>query len=365
MNQEEGDKAVHGPLISVIMPVYKVEPYLPAAVESVLSQTCQDFELILVDDASPDNCPALCDEYAARYKNVQVLHKEKNGGLGAARNTGADAARGRYLYYMDSDDWIDRGAFARVEAAVRTFPAKVVIMGLLEEYYENGVLKKTIPVTVPGWIAKTPKQVHQKIAALEKAGLYGYAWNKFYSHEHIRSQQLAFTSVTLIEDIEFNVRFFEAIDSCIYLDCTPYHYAKRMTGSLTDKFVPDYFPLHEARIRMVKEQLERWGEYKGKSREILGELYLRYFYSAISRNRQKESGMSGRQRKIWVKERFRSDLFREILTGIHPSERLLRWMLCPVRKQWAGGCLALGSAMYIAKQKCPVLFARVKQTGRH
>lgn len=356
--------ADHSPLISVIMPVYKVEPYLPSAVESVLEQTFQDFELILVDDESPDNCPALCDEYARQYEQVQVLHKPKNGGLGAARNTGAAVARGRYLYYMDSDDWIDKDLFERVNASIQSYPANVIMIGLLEEYYENGVLKRTIPVTVPGWTAKTAKEVHKKVAALERAGLYGYAWNKFYSREHIQAQQLSFSSVTLIEDIEFNVRFFESIDSCTYLDCTPYHYAKRMKGSLTDKFVADYFSLHETRIRMVKEQLERWGEYKGKSREILGELYLRYFYSAICRNRQKESGMSRKDQKAWVQARFQDALFRDILRGVRPSERILRWMLYPARKRWAGGCLALGTVMYAAKHKSPVLFAKMKQTGR-
>lgn len=165
-------KSDHSPLISVIMPVYKVEPYLPSAVESVLAQTFQDFELILVDDESPDNCPALCDAYARQYEKVQVLHKPKNEGLGAARNTGAAVARGRYLYYMDSDDWIDQDLFERVSASIQTYPAKVIMIGLLEEYYENGVLKKTIPVTVPGWTAKTAKEVHKKVAALERAGLY-------------------------------------------------------------------------------------------------------------------------------------------------------------------------------------------------
>ena len=133
-------KSDHSPLISVIMPVYKVEPYLPSAVESVLAQTFQDFELILVDDESPDNCPALCDAYARQYEQVQVLHKPKNEGLGAARNTGAAVARGRYLYYMDSDDWIDQDLFERVSASIQTYPAKVIMIGLLEEYYENGVL---------------------------------------------------------------------------------------------------------------------------------------------------------------------------------------------------------------------------------
>ena len=91
------------PMISVIVPVYKVEAYLPACVESVLAQTYQNFELILVDDGSPDNCPALCDDFAARDSRIRVIHKE-NGGVSSARNAGIDAAKGDYLAFLDSDD---------------------------------------------------------------------------------------------------------------------------------------------------------------------------------------------------------------------------------------------------------------------
>lgn len=90
-------------LISVIIPVYKAEPYLSACVESVLAQTWKNFEIILVDDGSPDNCPRICDEFAARDSRIRVIHKE-NGGVSSARNAGIEAAKGEYLAFLDSDD---------------------------------------------------------------------------------------------------------------------------------------------------------------------------------------------------------------------------------------------------------------------
>lgn len=91
------------PLVSVIIPVYKVEAYLKACVESVLAQTWQDFEIILVDDGSPDQCPRMCDEFAAGDSRIRVIHKE-NGGVSSARNVGVHAAEGTYLAFLDSDD---------------------------------------------------------------------------------------------------------------------------------------------------------------------------------------------------------------------------------------------------------------------
>jgi len=90
-------------LISVIIPVYKTEPYLKQCVESVLAQTYSNMEIILVNDGSPDNCPAICDEFAARDSRIRVIHKE-NGGLSSARNAGIDVANGDYLAFLDSDD---------------------------------------------------------------------------------------------------------------------------------------------------------------------------------------------------------------------------------------------------------------------
>ncbi|MFD2214021.1 glycosyltransferase family 2 protein [Metabacillus endolithicus] len=95
------------PLISIIVPIYKVEKYLSNCIDSILDQTFTDFELILVNDGSPDNCGLLCDEYAKEDDRIRVIHKE-NGGLSSARNAGIDVARGEYFAFVDSDDFIHK-----------------------------------------------------------------------------------------------------------------------------------------------------------------------------------------------------------------------------------------------------------------
>lgn len=105
------------PIISVIVPVYKVEPYLHQCVDSILAQTFTDFELILVDDGSPDNCGKICDTYAEQDPRVRVIHQE-NGGLSAARNAGIDAANGAYLTFIDSDDMISETYLKNLYCAI-------------------------------------------------------------------------------------------------------------------------------------------------------------------------------------------------------------------------------------------------------
>ena len=93
-------------LISVIIPVYKVEKYLDRCLESIVNQTYKNLEIILIDDGSPDNCPAICDEYAQKDSRIKVIHKA-NGGVSSARNKGIDVATGDYIGFVDSDDWIE------------------------------------------------------------------------------------------------------------------------------------------------------------------------------------------------------------------------------------------------------------------
>ena len=107
------------PLISVVIPVYKVEEYLRECVDSVLRQTYRNLDIILVDDGSPDKCPAMCDDYAKSDSRVRVIHRS-NGGLSAARNSGIGISRGEYITFIDSDDYVSRAYVEQLYFTLRT-----------------------------------------------------------------------------------------------------------------------------------------------------------------------------------------------------------------------------------------------------
>ena len=115
------------PLISVIIPIYKVEPYLRKCVDSILSQTYRNLEVILVDDGSPDGCPEICDEYAARDTRVKVIHKE-NGGASSARNAALDVNHGEYILFVDADDYLDNNSYIdKLYRYAQEYSADVVV----------------------------------------------------------------------------------------------------------------------------------------------------------------------------------------------------------------------------------------------
>lgn len=129
--------------ISIIVPVYNVEPYLRRCVDSILAQTLTDFELILVDDGSPDGCPAICDEYAEKDSRVHVIHKE-NGGVSSARNTGMAVAEGKYFLFCDSDDYVSPQWCETLYVAAEGDPNYLAFGGINRVWPENAGLELNI-----------------------------------------------------------------------------------------------------------------------------------------------------------------------------------------------------------------------------
>lgn len=127
-------------MYSVIVPIYKVEKYLPQCIESILAQTHKDFELILIDDGSPDNCPQICDAYAEKDSRVRVIHK-RNGGLVSARKAGLKIAQGEYVCFVDGDDFVSNDMLETYERTLGGKKVDVIFTGH-SEYYGNGEIIK-------------------------------------------------------------------------------------------------------------------------------------------------------------------------------------------------------------------------------
>ena len=273
------------PFFSIVMPVYGVEEYLEKAVYSVLGQSFQNFEVILVDDKSPDNAGKICDELARKNAKIIVIHHDENRGLSMARNTGAERASGKYIWFMDSDDYVESTLLEKVHDSLMKNKAQVVVFGVEEEYFnEKGEKKKSKQITLETKYLESKEEVRKTIIKLEESTLYGYAWNKIYDLENLKQCSIKFEKVTLIEDIMFNVQYFENIDKLNILSDVLYYYEKRMGNSLTAKYVPDYFELHRQRVEMIYEQQKRWGIDTKEIRAVLGKIYCRYIYSSFKFN---------------------------------------------------------------------------------
>lgn len=170
--------------ISVIVPIYRIEAYLPQCVESLLNQSFQDFELILVDDGSPDGCPQICDAYAEKDPRVRVIHKE-NGGLVSARKEGLRQARGKYIAFVDGDDWVDNYYLDILYKLAEANDSDLVVTGHFREF--NGKIETIKPKTAGIY---NQRELQEEIlpnaiynGQFCEHGISTYVWNKLFKRE--------------------------------------------------------------------------------------------------------------------------------------------------------------------------------------
>lgn len=211
------------PEVSVVVPVYKVEPYLRQCVDSVLAQTFTDFDLILVDDGSPDTCGAICDEYAAQDARNRVIHQE-NGGLGRARNAGMDQAVGKYLIFLDSDDYWLPATLEVLQAEAERNQTQVLAFGS-KQVWDGVEEPKTVNVN---WhVQKTQNGIVKTGPESLKVGLdtneYSVdVWDKLYLRDYLLSTGLRFDEGTIHSDIRVVLLSYlfaervECIGACLH-----------------------------------------------------------------------------------------------------------------------------------------------------
>lgn len=202
---------------SIVVPVYKTEEYLDCCVESVLCQTFTDFELILVDDGSPDNCPAICDAWAEQDARIKVVHQE-NGGLSAARNAGIRCAQGDYVMFLDSDDWwADDSVLERVAQALERTGAEVLSFNYRKEY-NSRLDPMYFPENLPD--SKTSEDIGSMTA---NGSWVTGACNKAVRRSLLVENDLYFRTSITSEDIDWTLRLalagerFAYANICVFI----------------------------------------------------------------------------------------------------------------------------------------------------
>lgn len=219
------------PLISVIVPVYKVEAYLGRCVDSLLAQTYGNLDIILVDDGSPDGSGAICDAYAARDPRVRVIHKE-NGGLSSARNAGIDVARGEYLGFVDSDDWVDEHTYEWLLEMALEENVKLVCAGRYD--FSSWTGEKAVGLCPVRREVISGEELVRRIFLWDNVD--SAAWDKLYHHSLFR--QIRYPLGVVSEDLPVTYRVALEAARVGMLDRPVYYYFHRDGSITTAAFSP-------------------------------------------------------------------------------------------------------------------------------
>lgn len=227
------------PVISIIVPVYNVEQYLRRCIDSILAQTFSDIELILVDDGSFDNSGAICDEYTEVDQRVCVIHKQ-NGGASSARNVALNIAKGQYIMFCDSDDYVDREWCSQLYSAIIEYPTSWINCNIGKVDVQNRITY----CYPPGERAQKP--LRKTFYDIYHMSISGSPCNKIYSNEIVQAYNLRFDeNLKVGEDVRFNVQYYRFCEGVLFIE-TPLYFYCQNRNSLTNTYTPNNFDLHRS-----------------------------------------------------------------------------------------------------------------------
>ena len=272
------------PIISVIVPVYKVEPYLRRCIDSILSQTFADFELILIDDGSPDSCGAICDEYASRDSRVHVIH-QKNSGVSAARNAGIDWAFSNsdscWLGFIDSDDWVHPKYLEALLGAAQATGSQISVcdrkrVSDFEPFHNREIT----------WTEMTSDELYLLIAQRIKNN---EMWGKLYKKELFRT--IRFPGGKIWEDVATLYKLFASVDRCSVVNEELYYYFQNSSGFVLSSWTPRYLgelTAYEQQLDFFSQE-ERWADiHRALQKTYILSISYSYYWERKSELPEKE-----------------------------------------------------------------------------
>lgn len=235
------------PFISIIVPVYKVERYIHRCIESLTHQDFTNIEIILVDDGSPDKCGIICDEYKEKDSRIRVIH-QSNGGLSAARNSGIDIAKGEYLMFVDSDDWVDSDFCSYAYQKAKESNSDIVVFGYQDEFED-----KTISHTVE---QEEKLSIENALVELHGGKIMSFAWNKIYNA--LLFEKIRYPIGRLYEDIGTTYLLFDKANSVYLAQKITYHYQQRKDSIVGREYIAkdaiDWFEQDMDRFSFIQKE---------------------------------------------------------------------------------------------------------------
>lgn len=314
------------PKLSVIIPVYNVEKYLDCCVQSVLNQTLQDIEIILVDDESPDNCPKLCDDYAAQDNRIKVVHR-KNGGLGFARNSGIDVATGEYITFLDSDDFVDLYAYEHLYGLSKDNNLDALYYGLKRFCNIGDVVQEPIVHTIELYQGDSVKDFMLDLIASPPSAKSDHkiqcsSCTAMYRLDIIKNNNVRFHSERelISEDAIFNLDFLKYALRIAYNDGIYYHYRINplsLTSTLrTDRIEKNYI-LYE----YIQKSISFWNLDEQDASNRNARFFIGNSRSSIQHYLSSQA--TGREKKEWLNNILSMPVWKELYIGYN-------WKLLPL-----------------------------------
>lgn len=344
--------------VSIIMPVYGVEDYVGKAIESILAQTFTNWEFFCVDDGTKDRSGEICDAYAKKDSRIIVIHK-KNGGAPSARNAAIDRASGKYLYFMDSDDWAEPTMLADMVTLAEKNDSLLVIAGYYIDTYYSEHEKFTQEQQASDAFYQTAEDFRANAHTLFDRNLLYTPWNKLYQTNYIFENNLYFPQ-TFWDDFPFNLSVIRDIGRVTVTSQKYYHFIRKRAESETAKYRNDMYSKREEENSWMEELYAYWGVDTTETREFLARRYIERIIGCIENVTNKSCTLSVKAKKEEIKKMISSDKAKQMVKLARPNSRYMKLMLMPIK--WNNTQLTYfeGKCISRIKRTNTKLFAKLK-----
>lgn len=343
-------------MISIIVPVYNAEEYLKNCVDSLCGQTYRDIEIILVDDGSKDSSPQICDQYAQVDGRVKVIHKKNNEGLGNARRTGVEYAKGDWICYVDADDWIEKETFTEISVLLSE-EVDILVFGMCLWYEDvNGkVLWKESVVPEEKQKIKI-EGIGNLILLLDLQRVFPYMCNKIYRTTFIRENNIEFNTIKSMEDFFYNIEIFKYAQCVVTVNKAFYNYRKPARETLVSSYNSNFFELSKKRYLSQIQFLRERESLNETTVMQLDYIFLKHVVSTLMKDAAPNANLSWKKRRDCAKIYLNDPLTQKILKGFVTKSR--KWIIIVEilkNRKYTLACL-IGKVGYIFQSKFKVFF---------
>ena len=305
----------YNPLISVIVPIYNVEAYLRQCVDSILNQTYQNLEVILVDDGSSDNCGIICDEYAEQNSRVIVIHK-KNGGLSDARNAGLEIFTGDYVAFVDSDDYISEDY---IESLLYHEEFDVSICGATCFFDHSPEIKQVYATQEKQFLSEGID--YMTFEKMVFNAIFGYSCAKLYNRKVLYNRK--FEDIPFREDIVFNIELLSSFQKVYISNSNGYFYRQRSSSLLHSKYNKEVPAIVNTCFRLIVTDDRFTSEENRKISNFLLKTYISDMVQICIVRNQK---LSESQKKAELRSVFRCRELRKMIKAYSDDNKLFKIM---------------------------------------
>lgn len=350
--------------ISVIMAAYNVEKYLERAIRSILDQKFKEFELIIIDDGSTDQTGEIAKALAKEDERIKV-YQTANQGVSAARNFAIDKAKGKYIYFMDSDDYTDADMLSYLYKQLMKKEMDLVVFGFYFETWKGDSLIQQFPAKCKNKVYDNEEQIRKDFAYLWNCDIFYNVWNKIFVTDVIRKNNIHFEKMKFGEDLQFNIDYLYHCTSMITVEKCYYHYIRERQGAATYSYINSLFEIRKSEYKNMIKLFEHWNALGEAEEEYISRRYAERIVGCIENMFENGGPKRIKDKMKEIRKISNDESVQYCIRYARPHSKSIKCVLFLLKHKYTALLYLFGKTAFVVRRKFPAVFNKLKYTRQN